>query len=668
MEQTGRNYPSNSVFGRTYILPVTPPSSGRTSDPLPPILARSNLRSLGALGHRTRVPAHVKQASSPDRKASDATTLWGIRSLRRGNRPFGKVRSRTGASYTVKDRVLQHLFCGSQERWRHQANPESEAIQQVPEKGAIQNGDTKIHNLHCSARRLAGISGPEGRISTRPHRELLLEIPPICPSGARRPPVESTPIRDLSSSFCVHTSGVHPGAMAQVSRDPPPRISGRHTPTRELSSRGASCTDNDNPSLYACRFHYQCQEIRSAPITGTSLHRRTAFAPTGAGLSPCRQERSARKSHCVIQLRRSSSLSSGMDANYGSNGSDHILHPSCQTKNATNTVACQRQVERNVLRDTCHGHQPGERSPHVVVNDDQLVQGFVSPVSPSSIHGHNRCINGRVGWPLPDRGRSPTLLREVVPTRTSVMSHQCVGTQSSTSHVTKHSESHHYELSEDRVRQFHSSQLPQPAGRYCVSDSVSGSLHSARVGYQVASEAHCSASPGNLQPACRLPQQEPTRPSRVVTGTKSLQSPGKAMGATPSGLVCFGDESQSSSVVQSAPPSSSSGGGRIQPNWTGWYVYAFPPINLLLRTILKLRNDRVQEAILVAPYWPKRPWFHELLRMASEPPLRFPLEIDLLQQRLQDRGVLYHQDLKMLELTAWKLSAPCGQVQASANE
>ena len=95
-------------------------------------------------------------------------------------------------------------------------------------------------------------------------------------------------------------------------------------------------------------------------------------------------------------------------------------------------------------------------------------------------------------------------------------------------------------------------------------------------------------------------------------------------------------------------------------SWTGWSVYAFPPFNLILKTLLKIRADKVQEVIMVTPHWPKRQWFPLLLQMATEPPLRLPLRIDLLQQRLVDRGVLYHPDLRTLELTAWRLTGDLG--------
>ena len=39
-------------------------------------------------------------------------------------------------------------------------------------------------------------------------------------------------------------------------------------------------------------------------------------------------------------------------------------------------------------------------------------------------------------------------------------------------------------------------------------------------------------------------------------------------------------------------------------SWTGWYVYAFPPKNLIMNTLTKLRSDQVMEAIVVVPNWP----------------------------------------------------------------
>ena len=57
-------------------------------------------------------------------------------------------------------------------------------------------------------------------------------------------------------------------------------------------------------------------------------------------------------------------------------------------------------------------------------------------------------------------------------------------------------------------------------------------------------------------------------------------------------------------------------------------------INLLECTILKLKQDHVQEEIVVALEWPKRSWYSLLLQMATEPSYMLPVKIDLLSQTL----------------------------------
>ena len=98
--------------------------------------------------------------------------------------------------------------------------------------------------------------------------------------------------------------------------------------------------------------------------------------------------------------------------------------------------------------------------------------------------------------------------------------------------------------------------------------------------------------------------------------------------------------------------------------WAGWSVYAFPPINLIQKTLLKIRSERVEEVIMVCPYWPNRPWFTLLLQMSIAQPIELPVRIDLLTQRLEGKGVLYHPDLRKLRLTGWRLSGAIGAKQA----
>ncbi len=47
--------------------------------------------------------------------------------------------------------------------------------------------------------------------------------------------------------------------------------------------------------------------------------------------------------------------------------------------------------------------------------------------------------------------------------------------------------------------------------------------------------------------------------------------------------------------------------------------YAFPPVSLLAQTLCKIREDE-EQVLLVAPYWPTRTWFPELMLLVTAPP------------------------------------------------
>ncbi|XP_061480325.1 uncharacterized protein LOC133383498 isoform X1 [Rhineura floridana] len=84
--------------------------------------------------------------------------------------------------------------------------------------------------------------------------------------------------------------------------------------------------------------------------------------------------------------------------------------------------------------------------------------------------------------------------------------------------------------------------------------------------------------------------------------------------------------------------------------WPDGLLYAFPPIPLLAKTLRKARIERAQ-LVLVAPFWPRRPWFSDLLAMSMMDSWTLPVTPDLLSQ-----GPVLHQDPTWLNLTAWRLN------------
>ena len=65
--------------------------------------------------------------------------------------------------------------------------------------------------------------------------------------------------------------------------------------------------------------------------------------------------------------------------------------------------------------------------------------------------------------------------------------------------------------------------------------------------------------------------------------------------------------------------------------WDHLQAYAFPPFGLIPRLLAKVRLSRGLELTLVAPFWPLKPWFPDLLELLVEVPVRLPSCRDLLR-------------------------------------
>ena len=58
----------------------------------------------------------------------------------------------------------------------------------------------------------------------------------------------------------------------------------------------------------------------------------------------------------------------------------------------------------------------------------------------------------------------------------------------------------------------------------------------------------------------------------------------------------------------------------LQP-WDNLQAYAFPPIAIIRRVLVKLRSSKNCELTLIDPFWPQREWFPDLLELSSDVPI-----------------------------------------------
>lgn len=89
-------------------------------------------------------------------------------------------------------------------------------------------------------------------------------------------------------------------------------------------------------------------------------------------------------------------------------------------------------------------------------------------------------------------------------------------------------------------------------------------------------------------------------------------------------------------------------------DWPRTLLYAFPPVPLILPTLLRVFQEGHQ-LILIAPFWPARTWFPLLRRLCCNLPRPLPSRRDLLSQF---GGRMLHPNPDRLRLWVWPLQGP----------
>ena len=95
--------------------------------------------------------------------------------------------------------------------------------------------------------------------------------------------------------------------------------------------------------------------------------------------------------------------------------------------------------------------------------------------------------------------------------------------------------------------------------------------------------------------------------------------------------------------------------------WDDLDLYSFPPFPLIGRVVARVRESSRVAMTLVAPLWPEKEWFTDLLLLLTQPPLTLPWWDSLLQQ---PHCNLFHQGVHPLNLHAWRLSSVTSESRA----
>ncbi|KAI2647353.1 ORF V: Enzymatic polyprotein [Labeo rohita] len=154
--------------------------------------------------------------------------------------------------------------------------------------------------------------------------------------------------------------------------------------------------------------------------------------------------------------------------------------------------------------------------------------------------------------------------------------------------------------------------------------------------------------PGHLNLGADILSRQGPRPGEWMLHPEVVKQIWRVFGPAQVDLFATRENTQCSlwySLVHPAPL----GLDAMVQTWPRLRLYAFPPIALLPGVLERVRRDGVS-LLLVAPYWPGRVWFSDLISLLDGSPWEIPVRGDLLSQA---GGTILHPRPEL-----WKLGAP----------
>ncbi len=190
----------------------------------------------------------------------------------------------------------------------------------------------------------------------------------------------------------------------------------------------------------------------------------------------------------------------------------------------------------------------------------------------------------------------------------------------------------------------------QPAGGYTITPHVTARPPSPPLESHAVQVTACCSHPGAAQSCGRHALTTAHVPRRMATPSRDDPADLESIRGSSGRPVCLPRVLPLPAVLLSdrGPPRHRRTGTQLA---SGLTQVCVSPVSLLAQTLCKLREDE-EQVLLVAPHWPTRTWFPELISLATVPPWRIPKRKDLLSQGL---GTIWHPRPDLWNLHVWLL-------------
>ena len=601
---------------------------------------------MGPFFNKKRLQNSVQRtANSVTRPQSAASKSAAGRGSRQSSFEGGSGGNNSGMS-----RLLLQNFPSSQEERETQADHRPLCAQPFCLHTDIQNGDTEKSEKRCSAERLGVFIGSDGRLFAYPDTSSVSQIPQIHVERSSVP-VQGTPIRPLDKSFCVYTPYDCHSDISKEKGDNSTSLSRRLISSKPKPSKTVGTqTIHSVPDQFTSSDN-QLREIR--PSSSPSVH----FHRDGVSDS--------------FQYCQSTSSQANEDIGFSQNILTENLCISQRFPVPLGTTECCSRL--------CNAGTV--TSPAITnVSAQSVATTEISVVSPDWYDNENSATlqmvaSGRSvsSWdPHEDRSSLPHHLYRRQPVR---LGSSCGtgGTSVSwtmdrrpipTPYQCARDESNFLSLTRAIHKVKNATVLVSTDNTTVVAYiRHQGGTHSTVLSEEVWNILNlCLAHniqllvkhiPGRFNTlADRMSRMDKPIPTEWSLNQEIANKIFQIMDFPSIDLFATRLNHRLPLYVSPIPDQKALSIDAISMDWNRIHAYAFPPFHLIQTVINKIRISQCK-IVLIAPLWPDRPWFPELLGLLVSPPVSLPVMPNLLAQL---KGRILHQNPGHLQLHAWELS------------
>ena len=557
--------------------------------------------------------------------------------------------SRQPVSFVVPDLCYSQTYRGSS------VYPQLEGYQCLYSPSALSYGNSCVHSSHHLSTGLGGLDRPQGCLSPRPDSS---DVP-----SSSRFSVPGSYLSVSGSSFWpqrlpvgVHPFGLHSRGVSSLSRDPHPVLPGRLADSG-LFSESSPVPSSGVASLCSVRrVPDQLGEVLPGSFPGSDLSRSSSRL-SSSGCSSCGPSDS---------YTHPGSFAPG----YLSFSSCLPLAAVSGSPSQSQRLGCGLPLFDASSPDLFPAPLPPPaglpRPPDSFVSTDQ---GSLSDLGVSRLPSCRKAVRPSPSYYDSDHRRFQPRLGCFVTPSLSVgslvasglqASHQSAGAESSSPGSSGLSVSHFRSFGSSQVGQLNSGCVHQPSGRDSFDSSVRGYSPSSFLvppgedfPFGVSHSGSAEFGRDFLSRGNFLPSEWSLHPS-VFQQILRVSSPP---------LVDLFASSRNHLLPRYCARADDSSAWALDAffiPWSDFLGFAFPPFALLPRVLEKVALDQTA-LLLVAPFWPKMPWFPRLLSLLAGHPRSLPVFPDLLRQPI---SLIQHANPATLHLTLWPLSARPGERRA----